>query len=34
MLLSIAGTFLVIGLAAVIYDYFGRKAEKKAKKQT
>jgi|GEM_PF-1543963 len=32
MVLSVALTFLVIALAAVIYDYYGSKAEKKAKK--
>lgn len=31
MVLIIMGTFAMIGLAAVIYDYLGRRSERKAK---
>lgn len=33
-LIAISGTFLLIAVIAVIYDYFGQKSEKKAKKQS
>jgi hypothetical protein len=31
--ISILGFFAFVGLSAIIWDYFGKKAEKKAKKQ-
>lgn len=34
MVLTMALTFLVIATAAVIYDYFGTKAEKKRRERS